>query len=152
MRICIQRPRIRQMMITVHFSLQPVVVLFIHTVPECAGFIQWAAITQMEDSGIYYRRTSVQAEKKTPVLLRDWLGYKDLPRYEAYIQNWHDFKIQVENSLDRLTDKSRDSVTRYILQIFFVHPYLTDQDFYPQYDVRMEVCRQALTQILIAVD
>ena len=106
------------------------------------------------DGGFRYilQKDECTGRKKTPVLLRDWLGYKDLPRYEAYIQNWHDFKIQVENALDRLTDKSRDSVTRYILQIFFVHPYLTDQDFYPQYDVRMEVCRQALTQILIAVD
>ena len=86
--------------------------------------------------------------EKTSVLLRDWLGYEDLPRYEDYIQNWHDFKIQAENALDGLTDKSRDSVTRYILQIFFVHPYLTDRDFYPQYNVRMEVCRQALAQIL----
>lgn len=86
--------------------------------------------------------------KKTPVLLRDWLGIEDLPRYESYILNWHAFKKEAEKALDYLTEKSRDSVTRYILQIFFVHPYLTDQDFYPQYGARMEICRQALAQIL----
>ncbi len=90
--------------------------------------------------------------EKTPVLLRDWLGYEDLPRFEAYIQNWHDFKKQAEKALEYLTEKSRDSVTRYILQIFFVHPYLTEQDFYPQYEVRMEICRQALGQILPPAD
>jgi hypothetical protein len=48
----------------------------------------------------------------------------------------------------RLTDRSRRSVGLYILKIFFVHPYLTDRDFYPQYGVRMDVCRQELDEIL----
>ena len=47
-----------------------------------------------------------------------------------------------------LTEKSRDSVQRYILQVFFVHPYLTRQGFYPQYEARMQVCRKALRSIL----
>ncbi len=102
------------------------------------------------DDGFCYilQKDECTDRAKTPVLLRDWLGYDDLPRYEAYIQNWHDFKKQAENALELLTDKSRDSVTRYILQIFFVHPYQTDRDFYPQYGARMEICRQALQQIL----
>lgn len=86
--------------------------------------------------------------KKTPVLLRDWLGYDDLPRYEAYILDWHGFKKQAEEALECLTEKSRDSVTRYILQIFFVHPYIMEMEFYPQYGARMEICRKTLKQIL----
>ena len=37
---------------------------------------------------------------------------------------------------------------RYLLQIFFVHPYEMEMDFYPQYAARMEVCRDALAVIL----
>lgn len=85
---------------------------------------------------------------KTDVRLSDWLGIEDLPRYEAYIQDWHDFRKRVEKVVPILTEKSRDSVQRYILQVFFVHPYRTLQDFYPQYEARMEVCRKALRNIL----
>ena len=86
--------------------------------------------------------------EKTSVLLQDWLGIENLARYESYILDWHDFKGQVEESLHILTQKSRESVTRYILQIFFVHPYEVKLDFYAQYDARMEICRQALADIL----
>ena len=85
---------------------------------------------------------------KTPVLLRDWLGVEDLARYEAYIADWHGFKKRAESAVKGLTDRSRGSVTRYLLQIFFVHPYDTQMDFYPQYAARMEVCREALGAIL----
>ena len=85
---------------------------------------------------------------KTDVRLSDWLGIEDLPRYEAYIQDWHDFRKRVEKVVPILTEKSRDSVQRYILQVFFVHPYRTRQAFYPQYEARMEVCRKALRNIL----
>ena len=74
---------------------------------------------------------------------------RDLPRYEAFVKDWHDFKKSAEKAGTILTERSRDSVARYILQIFFVHPYLTDKDFYPQYDARMDVCREALGQILL---
>jgi Fe-S-cluster containining protein len=86
--------------------------------------------------------------EKTSVLLQDWLGIENQARYERYILDWHDFKGQAEESLHILTQKSRESVTRYILQIFFVHPYEVKLDFYAQYDARMEICRQALADIL----
>ena len=86
--------------------------------------------------------------EKTPVLLRDWLGIEDLDAYEDYVRDWHAFRKNAERAAGFLTERSRDSVTRYILQIFFVHPYLTDIDFYTQYDARMETCRNALRQIL----
>ena len=86
--------------------------------------------------------------EKTPVLLRDWLGIEDLESYEEYVLNWHAFRKEAERAVSFLTERSRDSVTRYILQVFFVHPYLTDIDFYTQYDARMETCRNALRKIL----
>ena len=86
--------------------------------------------------------------EKTPVLLRDWLGVEDLPHYEAFVQDWHDFRKSAEKGMEKLTQHSLDSVRRYLLQIFFVHPYEMEMDFYPQYAARMEVCRDALAVIL----
>ena len=82
------------------------------------------------------------------MILRDWLGIEDLESYEEFTLNWHAFRKKAERAVGYLTERSRDSVTRYILQVFFVHPYLTDIDFYTQYDARMETCRKALDKIL----
>ena len=86
--------------------------------------------------------------EKTPVLLRDWLGIEDLETYEGFVRSWHSFRKKAERAAGFLTERSCDSVTRYILQVFFVHPYLTDIDFYTQYEARMETCRNALRTIL----
>ncbi len=102
------------------------------------------------ENGFHYilQKNECTGRVKTPVRLRDWLGIEDLPRYEAYIQDWHDFRKRVEKVVPILTERSRDSVQRYILQVFFVHPYLTRQDFYTQYEARMEICKKALRSIL----
>ena len=55
---------------------------------------------------------------------------------------------RAEKGFTRLTERSRESAARYILQIFYVHPYLPEMDFYPQYEVRRKVCLDALGQIL----
>ena len=108
--------------------------------------------------GRYYReggfvyicqKDECREREKTPVRVRDWLGVEDLPRYEAFLLGWHDFKKQGEAAMERLTPKSRESVRRYILQIFYVHPWLSDVDFYAQYEARLEVCRDALKEILV---
>ena len=102
------------------------------------------------DDGFRYilQKDECTGREKTPVLLREWLGIEDLEAYEDYVKNWHAFRKKAEQAAAYLTERSRDSVARYILQVFFVHPYLTDIDFYTQYDVRMETCRKALRQIL----
>lgn len=86
--------------------------------------------------------------EKTLVKLRDWLDIPDLARYEAFALDWHDFRKRAEKGFTRLTERSRESAARYILQIFYVHPYFPEMDFYPQYEVRRKVCLDALGQIL----
>lgn len=94
------------------------------------------------------QKNECTGREKTPVLLRDWIGVEDLPRYEAFVLGWHDFKKSAEAAMEGLTQRSRGSVRNYILQLFFVHPYITELDFYAQYAARMEVCREELGRIL----
>lgn len=102
------------------------------------------------DGGFRYilQKNECTGRVKTPVLLRDWLDIDDLPRYEAFVLDWHRFREAAQRGVRALTDHSRESVLRYILQVFFMHPYLPGMDFYPQYGARMEVCREALGRIL----
>lgn len=102
------------------------------------------------DKGFSYilQKDECSGRDKTPVRVRDWLGIENLPAYEAYILDWHDFLKKIREALPRLTQNSKSSVRSYILQIFFVHPYLREIGFYPQYEARMDVCRDALKEIL----
>ncbi|MDO5132729.1 MAG: YkgJ family cysteine cluster protein, partial [Eubacteriales bacterium] len=132
--------------------------LFLSAQGRCAIHPYRPGICRLYPLGRYYhtdrefayivQKEECTGREKTPVRVREWLGIDDLERYEAYILDWHAFKKSVEKAAACLTDRSRDSVQRYILQIFFVHPYRTEMEFYPQYGARMEVCREALREIL----
>ena len=87
-------------------------------------------------------------QNRYPVKLRDWLEIPDLESYECFVRDWHRFLRQAGNASAKLTEKSSDSVMRYILQVFFVEPYRTGRPFLPQYENRMRICRQALHAIL----
>ena len=87
-------------------------------------------------------------QNRYPVRLRDWLEIPDLEAYEDFVRDWHAFLRQAGNATERLTERSRDSVMRYILQVFFVEPYDTGRPFRAQYDLRMRICRQKLSAIL----
>ena len=103
------------------------------------------------DKGFSYIGAAV-----TKDFLQEWVDYANRigavilydAAYEAYILDWHDFLKKIREALPRLTQNSKSSVRSYILQIFFVHPYLMEMGFYPQYEARMDVCRDALKEIL----
>ncbi|MCI6636703.1 MAG: YkgJ family cysteine cluster protein [Bilifractor sp.] len=80
----------------------------------------------------------------------DWIGVpeEEKERYEAYINTWHFFLKDVSARLDMLTDRSRDQVTRYVLQLFYVMPYQAGMDFYAQFEGRMRKAREALKPLL----
>ena len=102
-----------------------------------------------EDSFRYILQKDECADReKYPVLLRDWLGIPDLAEYEQYILEWHDFIRRAGAVMPMLTERSRDSVARYILQVFFVKPYDIEKSFYDQFYMRMSVCAGALEKIL----
>ncbi|MCC6093684.1 MAG: YkgJ family cysteine cluster protein [Eubacterium sp.] len=86
----------------------------------------------------------------TPVRVRDWIGVsrEEIRQYESFINTWHFFLKDVSARLPLLTDRSRDQVTRYILQVFFVEPYRKDLDFYSQFEGRMRKAKKALAPLL----
>ena len=103
-----------------------------------------------EGDGFRYilQKNECSRQNRYPVRLRDWIGITELEEYEAYILSWHTFCREAGNAAGYLTERSRDSVMRYILHVFFVEPYRTGSDFYPQYHARMKICREKLASIL----
>ncbi len=94
----------------------------------------------------YFLQKGECTGKGTPckARLREWLDIPDLPRYEAFVLAWHRFRKEVAGKTEMLTDRSREQVQRYLLQLFFVEPYPGKKDFYLIFEERMAEARKHL--------
>ena len=94
------------------------------------------------------QKNECSRQNRYPVRLRDWLEIPKLEEYEEFVRSWHRFLRQAGAATARLTERSCDSVMRFILQVFFVEPYRTELPFRGQFERRMRVCRDKLKGIL----
>lgn len=80
---------------------------------------------------------------KTKVKLKKWLGIPELPRYEEYIKTWHFFLKQVQEIIRRMENQEMvKSFTMYLLKQFYVNQYDVKEDFYSQFEERMEQAKE----------
>lgn len=80
---------------------------------------------------------------KTKVKLKKWLGIPELPRYEEYIKTWHFFLKQVQEIIRRMENQEMvKSFTMYLLKLFYVNQYDVKEDFYSQFEERMEQAKE----------
>ncbi|MDD2957014.1 MAG: YkgJ family cysteine cluster protein [Lachnospiraceae bacterium] len=85
---------------------------------------------------------------RTKVKVKKWLDTPDLGRYEEYIRSWHGFLEDVQHLLDGSEQRNaaeegdngglRRQLCMYLLKQFFLKPWDIGQDFYPQYEQRLE--------------
>lgn len=81
------------------------------------------------------------------VKLRDWIGIKDLEKYEDFIVRWHFFVKDVGAKLNMMQNSAREPIARYLLQMFYVEPYNTELDFYAQFEMRLARVRIILAPL-----
>ncbi|MCD7744628.1 MAG: YkgJ family cysteine cluster protein [Lachnospiraceae bacterium] len=79
------------------------------------------------------------APNKTKVRVEKWLDQPELARYEDYILKWHNFLERAEALVARESDegKIRD-INLYLLKWFFLKEYDAQEDFYTQFEARLE--------------
>lgn len=78
-------------------------------------------------------------EPKTKVKISKWLGIADVKRYETFICSWHYFLKDVEKILERFQDEaSVKNIAMYILKTFYLTPYDEAENFYVQFEERLE--------------
>lgn len=76
---------------------------------------------------------------KTKIKLKKWLGIPELSRYEEYIKIWHFFLKEVQNTMKGMENQEMvRSFTMYLLNQFYVNRYDLEQDFYSQFEERIE--------------
>ena len=68
----------------------------------------------------------------------------ELPRYEAYIRDWHYFLEDAQHILDDSgNDSLRKQVNMYLLQEFFMKDWGSDE-FYSQFGERLRAAKHFL--------
>jgi hypothetical protein len=82
---------------------------------------------------------------KTKTKIRKWLGVERIKEYETFIKDWHYFLKPLQEYAMTFEDSEKiQSISMYLLQNFYLLPYKTDQDFYPQFYARLAQAREAL--------
>ena len=81
---------------------------------------------------------------RAKVKVRKWVDTPELPRYEAYIRDWHYFLEDAQHILDGSgNDSLRKQVNMYLLQEFFVRSW-GEGEFYSQFGERLSAAKHFL--------
>lgn len=82
-------------------------------------------------------------EHKTKVKVKKWVDTPDFGNYEAYICDWHYFLLDVQENLAAAADEAFvKKINMFLLQYFYLQPYKDGEDFYPQFQTRLEEARK----------
>lgn len=80
---------------------------------------------------------------RAKVKVKKWLDTPDLSRYEEYIRQWHNFLEDAQHVLDETSDDElRKRVNLYLLQAFYFTAWEDGEDFYSQFEQRLQSGRQ----------
>lgn len=96
-----------------------------------------------EDGGFHYilQIHECTKENKTKIKIRKWIGYPNMSAYDRYVNEWHNFLLDMGNSL---TEEKKKAFNLYLLNTFFINIYDTNVDFFTQFTVRLEEARRIL--------
>ena len=62
-----------------------------------------------------------------------------LKQYEKFVLDWHNFLLDVQEVFYETEDETLvKNLNMYVLSRFYYTPYKEDEDFYPQFYVRLE--------------
>lgn len=82
---------------------------------------------------------------KTKVKVKKWLDTPDLPKNHQYIIDWHYFIDDVQQKISRIAnDELVKKIDLFILQHFFMERYTETEDFYEQFNSRLEKAKKVI--------
>lgn len=85
---------------------------------------------------------------KSKVKVKKWIDTPDLERNHKFVLDWHDFISDLQNSFQGMEDKKIKKIDIFVLQHFFIERYLETEDFYAQFQTRLEKAK-AVIKILM---
>ena len=88
-------------------------------------------------------------QNRTKVKVKKWIDIPDLKENTEYILKWHDFVQEVQEKLMQVADEALfKKVNMFLLQHFFIERYGAEEDFYKQFDARIEKAKHVLELLI----
>lgn len=97
-----------------------------------------------EDGGFRYflQTQECRKENRTKVKVKKWIDTPNLKQYEGFINDWHNFLMQMEERAAEADENTAKQISMFLLQNFYIKPYDRSAEFYPQYEERMHQAKQ----------
>lgn len=111
------------------------------------GFCRLFPLGRFYDgTGFSYFLQTGQCKKEhlAKVKVRQWLSVPNLKRYERFVCDWHYFLRDTAAASEGLSPQLVKTLHSYILKSFYLTPYDPSEDFYSQFQSRLEQARQLL--------
>lgn len=84
-------------------------------------------------------------KNRSKIKVKKWLNTPDLKQYEKFVLDWHNFLLDVQEVFYETEDETLvKNLNMYVLSRFYYTPYKEDEDFYPQFYVRLEEAKKLL--------
>jgi uncharacterized protein len=82
---------------------------------------------------------------KTKVKVSKWIDTPDLQKNQNFVNEWHYFLKDVQAVMLATEDEAvRKKISMYVLQMFYVTPFVKERDFYEQYAERLVIAKREI--------
>lgn len=87
----------------------------------------------------YFLQTGQCDHPRTKVKVGKWIDTPDPAAHREYVLRWHDLLKRAEEILENSEDEELNhNLNMAVLNVFYMTPYRTDEDFYEQFALRAE--------------
>lgn len=84
-------------------------------------------------------------KNRSKIKVKKWLDTPDLKQYEKFVLDWHNFLLDVQEVFYETEDETLvKNLNMYVFSRFYYTPYKEEEDFYPQFYVRLEEAKKLL--------
>ncbi len=84
-------------------------------------------------------------KNRSKIKVKKWLDTPNLKQYEKFVLDWHNFLLDVQEVFYETEDETLiKNLNMYVLSRFYYTAYKEDEDFYPQFYVRLEEVKKLL--------
>lgn len=99
-------------------------------------------IYETDSVNYFLQPEACQKKNRTKVKVDKWIGVARLQEYEQFLLAWHNLRKQMETLLREADGQTEKTLNLFLLNLFFVTPYDTEAEFYPQFMERMKKMEQ----------
>lgn len=101
-----------------------------------------------KDRGFSYFLQIHECKKtnRSKVKVKKWVDTPELARYEKFVADWHYFLLDVQEVLYQSSDAQLiKNLNLYVVNQFYLKPYVTGTDFYEQFEERLQKGKDLLS-------